>query len=589
MPCRNVGTATQASCQTCSYAPGVRYYTTVHATNGAGLITSVTSDGVMYDNTKPVSGQISEGATNDIDFISNTDPLVLSWTIFTDAESGVRNCTASITDGSTTVWSASGLNENTTQKQVRTPLPTGRKLFSHISCSNNADLTNTATSDGLTIDNTPPQTGTVHVQTVTKGAIRVFVEDFSDPETQLASFDVVVRQSNVAESVFAQNRTTPNDTLLITNTNLTEGETFTITIVAYNRAGQQSIATSAPFVFDTTPPDQGAVIDGDGLADIDYQNHTRSLSAQWPGVSDSQSTIAEYAWAIGTTPGGTQAMSYQLVGLSTQATCRACPLVTGSTYYTTVRAKNTAGLFSWHTSDGVTVDTTPPVAGRINDGGQVEQDKHFQAVKESLSCSWNNFTDNDSPIVSYQVCAGTAFDRCDVVQWVTTGLTSTAEIGTAPDLHNQRVFCLVRGLNAAGLSTIGSSDGAIIDSTPPTIGTVKDGNGLYDIDCQENNKPITATWQGFSDPESTITEYQWAIGTMQFSEDILPWTSVGLQETATATPVVSEQQAERPIYVSVRAINGAGIPTEAASDGIQLLKPDSSEIPKLCVSLDPKN
>jgi len=50
---------------------GIKYFTTVTACNTADLCTSVTSDGVVVDNSPPTAGVVQDGSTdNDIEYQS---------------------------------------------------------------------------------------------------------------------------------------------------------------------------------------------------------------------------------------------------------------------------------------------------------------------------------------------------------------------------------------------------------------------------------------------------------------------------------------------------------------------------------------
>ena len=68
-----------------------RYYVTVIATNGAGLTTSVTSDGVTVDDTPPVPGTVIDGAVIDVDYVNGEDDINASWSDFEDVESGIKS------------------------------------------------------------------------------------------------------------------------------------------------------------------------------------------------------------------------------------------------------------------------------------------------------------------------------------------------------------------------------------------------------------------------------------------------------------------------------------------------------------------
>ena len=110
-------------------------------------------------------------------------------------------------------------------------------------------------------------------------------------------------------------------------------------------------------VYDPTPPDAPVVVD-DGL----FTTDTSQLHAVW-SASDAESGIDEYQVAIGTTPGGTEAVGFTSVGTATEVTRGGLSLTAGQTYYISVKALNGAGLWSAvGTSDGIGV---PPPAGTV--------------------------------------------------------------------------------------------------------------------------------------------------------------------------------------------------------------------------------
>ena len=69
---------------------GQRYYVTVNATNGAGVTTSLTSDGVTVDDTPPISGTVIDGMVSDINYLNGEDDISARWFDFLDLESGIE-------------------------------------------------------------------------------------------------------------------------------------------------------------------------------------------------------------------------------------------------------------------------------------------------------------------------------------------------------------------------------------------------------------------------------------------------------------------------------------------------------------------
>jgi hypothetical protein len=110
--------------------------------------------------------------------------------------------------------------------------------------------------------------------------------------------------------------------------------------------------TGGAYGGDDSPPIAGIV--GDGLSgDLVVQVDTASLSANWSGFTDAETGIMRYEWAIGTSPGATDVLSFTDVGTATSATVSGLSLVVGTTCYATVRATNGDGRTTSVTSNGV--------------------------------------------------------------------------------------------------------------------------------------------------------------------------------------------------------------------------------------------
>ncbi len=107
---------------------------------------------------------------------------------------------------------------------------------------------------------------------------------------------------------------------------------------------------------DWTPPSNVDTIN-DGLgADITYTSSATTLSANWTPAVDTNSAIARYYFAIGTTPGATDVVNWTDNWYNDTATVTGLSLIDGQTYYFSVKAEDGAGLQSGvFTSNGQTV------------------------------------------------------------------------------------------------------------------------------------------------------------------------------------------------------------------------------------------
>ncbi|PIQ89932.1 MAG: hypothetical protein COV72_00465 [Candidatus Omnitrophica bacterium CG11_big_fil_rev_8_21_14_0_20_42_13] len=103
----------------------------------------------------------------------------------------------------------------------------------------------------------------------------------------------------------------------------------------------------------------------------------------------------------------------------------------------------------------------------------------------------------------------------------------------------------------------------LLDTSAPGTPQVTD-DGIYTTDSSQ----LHASWAS-SDPETGITEYQYAIGTSPGAIDIVDWLSCGLSIDITHTGLNLSQG--QSYFISVKAKNGAGDWSNVGlSDGIKI-------------------
>ena len=85
----------------------------------------------------------------------------------------------------------------------------------------------------------------------------------------------------------------------------------------------KSLSISKSLIIDTTNPLVSSVTEGSAIStsgnDVDYQNFADTLVISWSG-SDGGSGISMYEYALGTTSGGTEFVSWVSVDTATAAT-----------------------------------------------------------------------------------------------------------------------------------------------------------------------------------------------------------------------------------------------------------------------------
>ncbi|ESO88602.1 hypothetical protein LOTGIDRAFT_234472 [Lottia gigantea] len=136
--------------------------------------------------------------------------------------------------------------------------------------------------------------------------------------------------------------------------------------------------------------------------------------------------------------------------------------------------------------------------------------------------------------------------------------------------ENKVYYSTVLAFNKAGFCSWSTSDGIIIDSTPPSTGIIHDGLDHHDSEYQSSESWLAASWYGFPDIGSGIVNYIWCVGRQNDSTtcDILPWTNVGLKiKTTDISPM--ELHSGDKIYNKVYAVDGSGLQSQVAvSNGI---------------------
>ena len=154
----------------------------------------------------------------------------------------------------------------------------------------------------------------------------------------------------------------------------------------------------------------------------------------------------------------------------------------------------------------------PVNGGQILDGTKGGEDIDIQQSRTHIAAHWSAFEDLESDVVSVTWCAGSSPGVCDLVKQteLTSKSTSIRKVLIEPIKNGQRYYITVNATNGAGVVTSLTSDGVTVDETPPTSGTVIDGNGL-DIDYLNGEQDVAARWFNFKDLESGIESYEIAL------------------------------------------------------------------------------
>lgn len=127
------------------------------------------------------------------------------------------------------------------------------------------------------------------------------------------------------------------------------------------------------------------------------------IAAQWSAFEDLESDVVEVTWCAGLSSGTCDIVRETQLGQDTSFVYMVLPkpIINGHRYYITIKATNGAGVTTSLTSDGVTVDNTPPISGIVIDGTIFDLD--YVNGEDDISVRWSDFVDMESGIQSYEV------------------------------------------------------------------------------------------------------------------------------------------------------------------------------------------
>ncbi|XP_053401006.1 uncharacterized protein LOC123523226 isoform X2 [Mercenaria mercenaria] len=132
--------------------------------------------------------------------------------------------------------------------------------------------------------------------------------------------------------------------------------------------------------------------------------------------------------------------------------------------------------------------------------------------------------------------------------------------------YDKALYISVKAVIGSGEEIVSSSNGFYIDLTPPSFDEevmmyidVRQGD-FTPSEFQGSNNTIKAIWLCY-DTKSEIAEYEWAIGTAVGYEDIQPYTSTGTVSTGTNNELEGQLKHNSTYYVSIKCTNMAGLTT----------------------------
>jgi hypothetical protein len=560
--------------------PYIRYYASLRCTSKAGLVSAASfSDGVTPDPSPPTGGSVFDlctdgcGYIEDIDYSASYTALTFRWSGFEDLHSGIVGYEWNYaTCGSKFYRMAKfislALRTNVTKTGLF--LNHNERYCITVRATNAVGAKTDVVSDGVLIDNTAPKGGFVldgssstkdiDYQYETR-VLSYTWEQFIDPESMIDSITISVgSQPGFADVGTSRTFSTTATSHTFGALLLRHDRVYYGTVCATNKARIKTCVRSDGVLIDTSPPKRGIIIDGLSQPDIDYQSNDHTVTAHWFGFNDIESNIRNFHWGIGTSPKGTDVLPFIDIGSNVTAEQTDLKLTNGRQYYVTVQAFNAGGQSVTKASDGVLVDTTPPM-----DPNPAEPNIEFRG-SSVLIASWNNFTDEESPIWFYKWAVGTRKCGTQVQAYTNVGRMTKAKLTGTKFESGSRLYVSVVARNRADLVSQVCSDGYLFDITPPKPGKVRDGLQSIDSQYLTVSDSVAGNWDMFGDPESGIATCYFGVGTTPSHPDVSGYTEIGNRTAFNKTGLNLSQGVT--YYVHIKCTNGVGLNTTEISDGV---------------------
>ena len=573
---------------------GEMYYAQVVAYNILGIRSDIAiSNGVLVETTPPeFISPVSDGAVSnfDFDYSTNSKSLSVNWKC-EDKESGLRQVLVGI-------GTQPGIQD---VAQYRAVLPyqnsynfdglnltTGLRYFSTVKCINNVGLRKSMSSDGTTIDSTPPVVSYVNIgrnrhQDSPYIGLRSFVFaswKFHDFDSGVIRFTVSIHHARsnsqiVGPWVFPGNLT--SEYLNLGQNNLAHKEQYVLSVVALNGAGLNTTGISKALLVDRTAPictnTYDVTING---VRTSFSGLTSKLAVH-TNCKDIESGIFKYEFAIKDLSTNQYVAPFHNVKVNQASFVvvgngfgkQLIKLENGGRYQVGLRVTNNVNITSEYWTSGVTIDTTGPIFRGVISSYSVHNDA-FHVV-------WKLF-DHESGIKNMYWLVNTSpnLENPDNFTELSQNATELL-ISDIPTKLGETYYVYLKALNNAGLSTMFVSNGVVVDRTPPSAGRVSADFVLpknYDGNPNMTNGALfPVRWSGFIDQESGIRLYEWAIRPAKEIAGLSDESFTDIQFTGSTNGYVIKDQTiytDTIYYVCIRATNGAGLSTTNCSDGVNV-------------------
>ncbi|MBJ12042.1 MAG: hypothetical protein CMG62_03045, partial [Candidatus Marinimicrobia bacterium] len=555
----------------------ITYYVSIRAVDVAGNISEmIVSNGVTVDLNGPSAGHVFDGEMGDVDWTNSMTTLSGNWTGFSDNLSGLRSYQYSIgtelDSFALMSWRSVGIDTIITEPALE--LVSGTTYYVFVRALDSAyNIGPSVSSDGITVDLLAPEVASVNdgdqgedIDWQSSDSTLSFSWSGSDLR-EIYFYEYSIGSSPGDTSIIGWQDNGPSVSVTVDSLSLSHEQILYGNVRVIDLAGNVSEVTSSDGItIDMVAPKSGAVVEGLGV-DLDFTATLDSLTATWFGFSDVLSDISHYEYSVGTNFGGSDILGWTFTN-DTSMVLNDLTLENGAQYFVSVRAFDLAfNISDSISSNGVITDIDVPLTGEVQDG-LLAQDQGWTNSFSTLSANWTGFEDSISGIELFQYAIGTSEGDNDIVDWMSTG-TDTFFINDNLELVTGNLyFASVRAIDYAGnVSSVGMSNGIMVDQVNPIVGIPIDGNLSEDIDWQSSRSSYSISWDASDSRSRQLDSFEYSLSTVPGDSNILGWTDNASETMVTITDL--DLNEGTTYFANIRAYDSAGNRSEiSSSDGV---------------------
>eukprot|EP01043_Picozoa_sp_COSAG02_P019460 COSAG02_NODE_938_length_15783_cov_7.972775_2_plen_4812_part_01 len=521
-------------------ASGTVVFASVTGVSAAGLRTTASSAGVLYESTPPIAGQVTFITDTQAGFLAPPTPFSVLWPQAVDAESGPSQYSYAVCPIWATQLCAQGLvnvGESLNVTAESWILQHGEQYVALVRATNAVGMsTDVFSTRALVVDSTAPVGGSIrarvgqeysrsHFEPV--GILTFEWENANDDESGLASCELCFGTMPGAEDLIecAAVATTSQGTADIATSPFESSSLVFASVGCTNGAGLRSFH-HIELTMDSTAPTTGVVVEVcdvtlDILTGVDCVHlNAHTASTKWSPWEDEESGITHYLVSFGVAPGDSSIVQETVVDSTTIEVLfdLGTPIASGTVVFASVTGVSAAGLRTTASSAGVLYESTPPIAGQV--------DIDFHLTSSLSRASWSASVDTETPPVtySYAICEPELPDADCQARRMVVGMQTNFSSMAWGLVHGAEYTVRVYSTNAVNMTTTVTSAPVTMDKTPAQNGVVLEttaASSLIDVDFLNGQDDWKIVWTGLYDSESTVDRYLVCAGTEPGRDNVL--------------------------------------------------------------------